>query len=463
MKILLVDDEPRLARLLGDTLSEEGHDLVLRHSGSEAVEVLEKERFDLLLTDLKMPPPDGLALLKIVKERYPRTEVIVMTAFATVAAAVQAMKDGAFDFLNKPIELDELRIRVRKVGSKLEDRSERERLAVENESLRKTLGGAPGFEGLIGQAPTFQKALALAERVAQTDATVLLRGESGTGKDVVARSIHVASGRSRGPFVKVNCGAIPEQLLESELFGHKKGAFTGAIADRPGRFSLAHGGTIFLDEIGDIAGALQVKILQVLEEKSFVPVGGTETLQSDCRIVTATNRNLEEAIAKKEFREDLFYRLNVFPIHLPPLRERAGDLPLLLDFFLKQFGSDISRVAPEVRRRLLGYSYPGNIREMQNLIERIVITAGPDPIGAEHIPELKERGGAGGSYDFEIPPGGLVLEDLEKDLILKAIARSQGNKSQAARLLGLTRRTLYSRLERYGLAPAGEGDEGVEE
>lgn len=463
MKILLVDDEPRLARLLGDTLSEEGHDLAIRHSGSEAVEALEKDRFDLLLTDLKMPPPDGLGLLKIVKERHPRTEVIVMTAFATVASAVQAMKDGALDFLNKPIELDELRVRVRKVRSKVEDRAERERLSIENESLRKTLGGVPGFEGLIGQAPTFQKALALAERVAQTDATVLLRGESGTGKDVLARSIHLASGRSRGPFVKVNCGAIPEQLLESELFGHKRGAFTGAVTDKPGRFALAHGGTIFLDEIGDIAATLQVKLLQVLEERSFVPVGGTETLQSDCRIVAATNRNLEEALAKKEFREDLYYRLNVFPIHLPPVRERAGDLPLLLEFFFKQFGSDLSRVAPEARKRLLGYSYPGNIRELQNLIERIVITAGPDPITPGHLPELRERSGAGGSFDFEIPPGGLVLEDLEKDLILKAIARAQGNKSQAARLLGLTRRTLYSRLERYGLAPAGESEEGGEE
>ena len=464
MKILLVDDEPRLAKLLGDTLSEEGHELCVRHSGPEAVAALDQERFDLLLTDLRMPAPDGLELLKLVKARHPRTEVILMTAFATVAAAVQAMKDGAFDFLNKPIELDELRVRVRKVGTQIEERRERDRLSAENESLRKTLGGAPGFKGLIGQSPSFQKALALADRVAQTDATVLLRGESGTGKDVLARGIHFASARLAGPFVKVNCGAIPEQLLESELFGHEKGAFTGAIRQKPGRFELAHGGTIFLDEIGDIAAPLQVKILQVLEEKRFVSVGGTETLESDCRIVAATNRNLEDAIAKKEFREDLFYRLNVFPIHLPPLRERPGDLPLLLEFFLKQLGSDISRVSPEARRRLLAYSYPGNIREMQNLVERIVITAGPDMVGVEHLPELKDRAAGAGGFEIEIPAGGLVLEELEKDLILKALARAQGNKSQAARLLGLTRRTLYSRLERYGMAPAGEpGEDGAEE
>ena len=338
MKILLVDDEPKLARLLADTLVEEGHDLTVKHSGSEAEAALAVQHFELLLTDLKMPPPDGLALLRLVKEKSPRTEVIVMTAFATVAAAVQAMKDGAFDFLNKPIELDELRVRVRKVGSRVEDRRERDRLAAENEALRKSLGGAPGFQGLIGSSPSFQKALSLAERVAVTDATVLLRGESGTGKDVLARGIHFQSGRAGGPFVKVNCGAIPEQLLESELFGHERGAFTGAIRQKPGRFELAHGGSIFLDEIGDIAPALQVKILQVLEEKSYVTVGGTETLTSDCRILAATNRNLEDAIAKKEFREDLFYRLNVFPIHLPPLRERPGDLPLLIEYFLKLHG-----------------------------------------------------------------------------------------------------------------------------
>ena len=463
MKILLIDDEPKLARLLADTLGDEGHAVEVGHSGAEALKALEARRFDLVLTDLRMPPPDGLELLKRVKAAAPETEVILMTAFATVGAAVQAMRDGAFDFVNKPIELEELRVRVRKVAGKVEDRRERDRLVRENQALRESLGSAAGFEGMVGRSPAMEKALALAERVAATDATVLLRGESGTGKDVLARAIHFRSARSAGPFVKVNCGAIPENLLESELFGHEKGAFTGAVKQKPGRFEVAHGGTIFLDEIGDISPALQVKILQVLEEKSFVRVGGTETLTSDCRILAATNRNLEEAISKKEFREDLFYRLNVFPIHLPPLRERAGDLPLLLEYFLKMHQADISRVAPAARKRLLSYSYPGNIRELENLVERIVITAGPDPIDEEHLPELKERTTIKSGFDLDLPPGGIVLEELEKDLILKAIARAQGNKSQAARLLGLTRRTLYSRMERYGLAVgASDSDEGVE-
>ncbi|HVP38045.1 MAG TPA: sigma-54 dependent transcriptional regulator [Candidatus Saccharimonadales bacterium] len=462
MNILLVDDEPRLAKLLGDTLSEEGHAVRVEHSGAAAVAALEACRFELVVTDLRMDPPDGLELLRLTKQRWPETEVIVLTAFATVAAAVQAMRDGAFDFLNKPVQLDELRVRVRKVAARVEDRRERERLARENAALRESLGAATGFEGLLGRSPALLKAVALAERVAATDATVLLRGESGTGKDVLARAIHFRSARAQGPFVKVNCGAIPENLLESELFGHEKGAFTGAVRQKPGRFEVAHGGSIFLDEIGDLSPALQVKVLQVLEEKTFVRVGGTETLASDCRILAATNRDLEEAIARKEFREDLFYRLNVFPIHLPPLRERAGDVGLLLEHFLARHGASLARVAPEARRRLLEHSWPGNVRELENLVERLIITAGDGPIGPEHLPPLKERAAPGG-LDVDIPPGGLVLEELEKDLILKALARAQGNKSQAARLLGLTRRTLYSRMERYGLAPGGgEPEEAVE-
>ncbi|MBI5836039.1 MAG: sigma-54-dependent Fis family transcriptional regulator [Candidatus Eisenbacteria bacterium] len=452
MDLLLVDDEPRLAKLLGDTLAEEGHAVRVEHSGPGAVGALAARRFDLVITDLRMEPPDGLELLRIIKRDHPDTEVILLTAFATVDAAVQAMRDGAFDFLNKPVQLDELRVRVRKVGAKVEDRRERERLARENELLRESLGSIAGFEKVIGRSQTMQKAMALAERVAATDATVLLRGESGTGKDVLARAIHFRSARASGPFVKVNCGAIPENLLESELFGHEKGSFTGAVREKPGRFELAHGGSIFLDEVGDITPALQVKILQVLEEKTFLRVGGTQPLVSDCRILSATNRDLEGAIAKREFREDLFYRLNVFPIHLPPLRERGADVALLLEHFLKQHGACLETLSPEARKRLIEYAYPGNVRELENLVQRIVITAGPGPIGVEHLPALAARPAAAGGLDVDFPPGGLVLEDLEKDLILKAIARAQGNKSQAARLLGLTRRTLYSRMERYGLA-----------
>jgi two-component system NtrC family response regulator len=397
-----------------------------------------------------------------------------MTAYGSDRIARRAlMEDGASDYLVKPIELREVRHAVERIDERRRLAAERDALREENEVLRAGAEGRGRLGDVIGRSPLMQEVFALASKVARTDATVLLRGESGTGKDRIARAIHSESARSRAPFVKVNCGALPETLLESELFGHEKGAFTGAVKEKPGRFATASPGTIFLDEIGEVSPAIQVKLLQVLEEKRFVRVGGNQTLECDVRIVAATNRNLEEAIRGGDFREDLFYRLNVFPIHIPPLRERAEDLPLLVEHFLARLGRKTGDVDPSAMALLLDYSYPGNIREMENLLERATIIAGGGRILREHFPAIMASGtgasaspgpqGAGpsagvapapgGGFTVELPAEGLKLEDLEKRLIERALERSQGNKSLAARLLGLTRRTLYSRLEKHGMKP----------
>jgi len=453
MRVLVVDDEIKNAELTALELKDAGHEVEWVNGGARALERLEQARFDVVVTDLRMPPPDGLALLRDVRRRWPETLVVLMTAYSSMETARRALKEGAYDYVDKE---GEFREELRDVL----DRAARERsLTDDNRRLAGTVDRLrQGLATVIGASAAVLQARALAEKVAATDSTVLLRGESGTGKDLFARAIHFASRRADGPWVKVNCGALPENLLESELFGHEKGAFTGAVRQKPGRFEDADRGTLFLDEIGEVPLPLQVKLLQVIEEKTFIRVGGNQPRTVDVRIIAATNRDLEAMARERQFREDLFFRLNVFPITLPPLRERGGDVPGLVAFFLERQGASVDKIRPEAMRVLERHAFPGNVRELENLLERALILAGSEPIGPEHLSVAPSAGAAGATL-LRIPPEGLSLETLERELILQALDLARGNKSQAARLLGLTRRTLYSRMEKHGLRKPGEGEE----
>ncbi len=456
MRVLVVDDEVRNAELTALELRDAGHEVEFLNGGAAALKRLEAGGLDAVVTDLRMAPPDGLALLEEVRRRWPALVVVLMTAYASMDTARRALKLGAFDYVDKE---GEFREELKSILA----RAARERaLSDENRRLKDTM--AP----VVGDSAAMRRALELAHKVAATDSTVLLRGESGTGKDLFARTIHLASRRAAGPWVKVNCGAMPEALLESELFGHERGAFTGAVRQKPGRFEDAHRGTIFLDEIGELPLALQVKLLQVIEEKTFTRVGGNAPITVDVRIVAATNRDLEAMARERTFREDLFFRLNVFPIVLPPLRERAGDVARLVEFVLTRHGVASQQVTPEALRALERHSFPGNVRELENMLERALILAGSDPIGLEHLtfsgaPAAAPARADGHGWVPVIPPEGLSLEVLERELIVQALERAGGNKSRAARLLGLTRRTLYSRMERHGLRRPGEGEEPGED
>jgi DNA-binding NtrC family response regulator len=453
VKVLVVDDEVKIAELVAAELRDAGFETAFVRGGSEALERLGTERFDAVVTDLRMAPPDGLAVLKAVRERWPDTAVVLMTAYAALETARAALKAGAWDYVEKEGEFAEvIALALRQAGERTRLQSDVKHLSAAVESIRRD--ALP----VVGDAPATKRALELARKVAATDSTVLLRGESGTGKDLFARTIHALSRRAGGPYVKVNCGALPEALLESELFGHEKGAFTGAIRQKPGRFEDAAGGTLLLDEIGELPVALQVKLLQVIEEKTFTRVGGNASITVDVRILAATNRPLEDMVKERTFREDLFYRLNVFPIVLPPLRERPGDVARLAAHVLRREGAAPEKLTPAAVRALEGYAFPGNVRELENTLERAMILAGSDPIEPAHLSFARPELRAATSWVPEIPEEGLSLEVLERELILKALERAAGNKSQAARLLGLTRRTLYSRMEKHGLHKPGEGD-----
>jgi len=456
LRVLVVDDEAPLADTLARSLTRRGFDAAFVTSGKEAIERATTEPFDVVVTDLKMRPPDGLEVLRQVRQAKPDVAVILMTAYPDTKLAVKAMQEGALDFLTKEdgVDLDELVIRLERVARERAGHAECETLKSEVSALRKL--AAP----IVGGSQALGDALSLLEKVAPTNSTVLLWGETGTGKDLFARALHALSPRAGGPWVKVNCGALPEQLMESELFGHERGAFTGAVARKIGRFEQASKGTIFLDEVGELTLALQVKLLQVLEEKSFVRVGGSETITVDVRVVAATNRDLAAEVARGAFREDLFFRLNVFPIRLPPLRERPGDVAGLIAYFLARAGAPRDKLTPEAQGTLERYAFPGNVRELEHILERALIIAGADPVTVEHL-DLSDRRPRATSFGVpDIPEEGLSLENLERELILKALEKARGNKSQAARLLGLTRRTLYSRMEKHGLRPAsGAGEE----
>jgi DNA-binding NtrC family response regulator len=456
--ILIVEDEPKMLRLLELNLTEEGYTTHTASDAETGLNTLRQEKIDLVVTDLKLPGMDGLEFLQAVKRADARIPVIVMTAYGTVETAVEAMKAGASDYVLKPFSLEEMKLIVRK---ELDVHDLRE----ENRSLREALGKRYEFKNIVARSGKMQEVLATVERVAPTNSTVLLGGESGAGKDLIARAIHQHSRRASGPFIKINCTAIPENLLESELFGYEKGAFTGAVSSKPGKFELADKGTIFLDEIGDVPGTIQVKLLRVLQDRDFERLGGTKTLKVDVRVVAATNQDLRAALEQGTFREDLYYRLNVVPINIPPLREHKEDVPYLVDHFIERFvresGKPIKGITPAAQKMLMEFHWPGNVRELENIIERAVALSAGDMLDVADIRldlSPSRPGGAdiaafalsaGGTTAF--PPPGVTLEQFEDEMIKEALHRAGGNKSQAARLLGLSRNALRYRLSKMGV------------
>jgi Nif-specific regulatory protein len=480
-KILIVDDEPAICSIFAELLSGPEFDVDIARDGISALEKAE-QRFDAAILDLSLPGASGLDILSKIKKLYPETPVIIVTAYATVQTAIKALKQGAYDFITKPFDLDEVQVLI--------DRAlERTRLIDENRYLLGELKSRYDFNNVIGLNREVQEAYLMAARVADSNASVLILGETGTGKEFLARAIHYQSSRAEGPFIKVNCAALPESLLESELFGHEKGAFTNAIARRIGRFEMADGGTLFLDEIGDISLPTQVKLLRVLQEKEFERVGGSETIRVNVRIVAATNRDLEEAMREEEFRSDLFYRLNVITIHLPPLRERPDDIPRLTQHFIDKYSQETGKrmqgISPEALAMLKRHPWRGNIRELENCIERAVILANdtviepndlllkmngnsgpvPEPMAEPPAPEPKaEPLPPARNTSEEVPAAvpentaGLSLREMERRHIEATLAACDWNQSKAALVLGIDRKTLRTKIRDYGIAIAGADD-----
>jgi len=442
-KVLYVDDEVRLVQLLVPALTARGHEAMGAHSGQEALDLLAEQSFDVVLTDMRMEPVDGMAVVREVVEGHPDSEVIVLTGHATeVEDVVAAMQAGACHYMTKPFALDNVVDMVEKFARVGE-------MARENRLLKQAVAVENAGREMVGEAEATARLREMIARVAPSEATVLIRGESGTGKEVCARAIHNASTRAAGPFVAINCAAIAETLLESELFGYRRGAFTGADQDREGVFEAARGGTLFLDEIGEAPGPVQAKLLRVLEERKINRVGDPRERQVDVRILTATNRSLEEEIAAGRFREDLYFRLMVFPLEVPPLRDRTDDIALLVERFLAGLGRRQKELPAGTLKRLRAHPWPGNVRELRNIVERAHILAGPDRISDEHI--VLGPGSARADQDERAPGADLNLDNNARLLIRTAMQRAGGNKSLAADLLGITRRTLYSRLKLLGM------------
>jgi DNA-binding NtrC family response regulator len=444
-RILIVEDEDKLRRILELQLIDSGFDAVKAATAEEALPLI--DRADLILTDFKLPGMSGLEMLQLVRRQNMQIPVIVMTAFGTIENAVEAMKAGASDFLLKPFDLEHLTAVVNKA---LEIRSLRE----ENRALKEELGRKYQWDNIVGRSPAMQQIFATIMRVAPTRATVLLAGESGVGKDLIARAIHFHSPRKDRPFVKINCTALPENLMESELFGYEKGAFTGATTSKPGKFEQADSGTVMLDEIGDVPANIQVKLLRVLQEREFERLGSNKTLHIDVRVIAATNRDLRAALEEGTFREDLYYRLNVVPLEIPPLRERKEDIPYLAEHFVEklapEMGNQVTGITHAAIDKLVQYSWPGNVRELENVIERSMVMASGDKLDASDIRldmNLRPRQSNG---DLTLPEG-MSLDAYEQELIRDALKRANGNKSQAARLLGLTRNALRYRLTQMGI------------
>ena len=451
--ILIIEDEAKMRRLLELNLDDDGFKTISSGDAETGLKLLSSETVHLVLTDLKLPGISGLEFLRTAKQQNPALPIVVMTAFGSVETAVEAMKAGASDYVLKPFSLAEMRMVIHK-------ELDNSRLREENRSLREALGQKYSHPNIVAVSTKMQEVLATVERVAPTTSTVLLGGESGVGKDLIARAIHEKSRRASGPFVKINSTAIPENLLESELFGYEKGAFTGATTSKPGKFELADRGTLFLDEIGDVPAATQVKLLRVLQEREFERLGGTRTVKVDVRLLAATNRDLRAALEEGTFREDLYYRLNVVPIDIPPLRAHKEDIPGLANLFVARFSKESGReekitvISPAAVQLLMGHYWPGNVRELQNVIERACALASGSVLEASDIqldsPRNRGFSSSGSSSDRFLPEG-MTLDQWEDEMIREALKRAGGNKSQAARLLGLSRNALRYRLSKIGI------------
>ena len=444
--ILVVDDDEITCSLLEEVLAKEGYRVEKALNGSEAIAKGSQKGYEVVLTDIRMAGVNGMEVLHSYRKKSPETIVIMMTAFGSIETAIEAIKEGAYDYVSKPFKLDEIKLTIRRA-------LEQKRLTEENLLYRQELISKYKLENIVGRTPAMLQVYKTIARVADSRSTVLLVGESGTGKELVARAIHFNSPRAAKPFVAVDCGSLAETLLESELFGHVRGAFTGAVAHKKGLFEEADGGTCFLDEVGDIGLTMQAKLLRVLQEHEIKRVGGNETIKIDVRIVAATNKNLEDLVDEKKFREDLFYRLNVVAIHLPPLRERLEDIPLLANHFLRKYAEEnqksISQISPEALELFSGYRWPGNVRELENVIERSVTLSRHSVILPEDLPRrirAEKKEDASGTLPSHLP-----LADLEKMYIQKILQETGGNKKRTAEILGIDRRTLYRMASRYGL------------
>jgi len=448
-RILIVEDKESLRRVLAETLEGEGYGVAEAADGEEAIQKLSGERFDLVLTDLKLPRKDGIEVLRAAKENSPSAAVVLMTGFGTIDVAVQAMKEGAYDFLSKPVDTNYLLVLIERA-------LERQRLWRENILFRSEMAERLSLPEIVGRSPKIKEAFLLLEKVAPSLATVFLSGESGTGKEIFARALHFLSSRRSRPFVAINCAAIPENLQESELFGYEKGAFTGADSPKPGRFELADKGTLFLDEVGDLSLPTQAKLLRALQEGTLERVGGTKSIHVDVRFVAATNQDLVKATDERRFREDLLYRLHVFPIHLPPLRERPEDIPLLAERFVNRYALEMKKpvkgISSQALPLLQHYSWPGNVRELQNCMERAVILCPQGEVGRQHIQFGPERGGD--ALEISLDSSGSLLEAsskaaraVEKRLIQEALRESKGNKWQASKRLRVSYKTLFSKIK----------------
>lgn len=462
-RLLIAEDEERLRRLMGMLLSNAGVELTLAADGEEARQHLERERFDLLITDLKMPRMDGMTLVRLANEKWPELPVIVITAFGSIESAVEAMQAGAIDYLTKPFEEERLKLSIER-GLRIR------KILAENRTLRREVASIWSLEKILTSSPAMLEALSLARRVAASNATVIVYGESGTGKELVSRGIHNESPRGAGPFVAINCAAIPEHLLESELFGHERGSFTGAAERKPGKFELADGGTLFLDEVAEMAPSVQAKVLRAIETREIQRVGGTEVKKVDVRFIAATNKDLLKMSEQGLFRQDLYFRLNVLPITLPPLRERPEDIMPLVEHFLDKFCEQTGKRRPgipaETVEKLVRDPWDGNVRELQNTIERAVILLRGDALTPDLIrkgfgaptPAAESVAAGTGPEAFVIPERGFSLEEHERALLKQALERTGYKKSAAAKMLGLTRATLRYRMEKFGLEAAGEDD-----
>ncbi|BDG06875.1 sigma-54-dependent transcriptional regulator [Anaeromyxobacter oryzae] len=448
-RILVVDDEEIVRESLGGWLEKDGYTVQTAPDGPTALTRLAADRWSILIVDLKMPGMDGLQVLEEAKKKQPDLAVVIMTAYATVDTAVAAMKLGAYDYLVKPFDPEELSLMMQKIVSQ-------QTLVHENAVLRQALKREYQFRDLLSKSPAMQKVFELARTAARSNSTILVLGESGSGKEVLARAIHAESPRAEGPFVAVSCAALTESLLESELFGHEKGSFTGAVARRKGKFEAAHGGTLFLDEVGDIGSKLQLDLLRVLEERKFHRIGGNDPIEVDVRIVAATNRDLRKAVLENRFREDLFYRLNVIPILIPPLRDRREDIPLLVERFIERLAVEMKKkidgVSADAMTALMAHDWPGNVRELRNVLERgAVVSTGP-------VIQLQDLGLPGRGESSPRPGTLASLEEVERRHVAAVLAHTGGNVSQSARILGIDRVTLYNKMRKWGLRRDGEDD-----